>query len=88
MRCVPGWRRCAAASSNGRWRSWAPSSCGSNAELGRRGLGSPFPDADRGGEPPMGTRDGAVTTVDVTAWLERKLAAVQSHRSQLGAAAH
>lgn len=56
-----------------------------NAELARRGLPSPFGAIDQVEDLPFGTPDERVTTViDVRAWLERKVAAIRAHVSQLG----
>lgn len=54
------------------------------AELRRRGLPSPFGDAERVEDIPMGAADEEVTTtVDVVAWLARKQDAMRAHVSQI-----
>jgi N-acetyl-1-D-myo-inositol-2-amino-2-deoxy-alpha-D-glucopyranoside deacetylase len=53
--------------------------------LAERGLPSPFGTAERVEDVVLGTPDEAITTaVDVRPWLERKLAALRCHASQLG----
>lgn len=53
-------------------------------QLRQRGLPSPFGDVDDVDDVPLGTPDELVhATVDVTAWLETKLAALRAHTSQL-----
>lgn len=56
-----------------------------NRALAEAGRPSPFGDAQRAEDLPFGTRDELVgATVDVSPWLETKLAALRSHRSQVG----
>ena len=53
--------------------------------LAERGLPTPFDPAERVEDVVLGTSDHEITTtVDVRPWLERKLAALKSHATQLG----
>jgi N-acetyl-1-D-myo-inositol-2-amino-2-deoxy-alpha-D-glucopyranoside deacetylase len=55
-----------------------------NDLLRERGLPSPFGDATTAEELPFGSPDDEITTtIDVTPWLDRKLAALRAHTSQL-----
>ena len=56
-----------------------------NRLLAERGLPSPFADAERPEDVLEGTWDHEITTVvDVRPWLDRKLAALKAHATQLG----
>jgi N-acetyl-1-D-myo-inositol-2-amino-2-deoxy-alpha-D-glucopyranoside deacetylase len=57
---------------------------GLGKQFERHGLASPFAGYDRPQDVPMGTLDEDITTVvDVRPWLERKLAALRAHVSQV-----
>lgn len=56
-----------------------------NAELAARGMPSPFGEETDPAELPMGVPDEEVhATIDVTAHLEAKMAALRAHHSQVG----